>query len=117
MIVVIGPEDIVRAEVVIRYVEVHFYMFGELKVLGYVREYQLLFSFGVRCVFSFTMFNGKRYRHLSMSLHNGVPSPALAECVAKTLFGFKKDWADWAGGISEADDDIKDKVVVLVEEV
>lgn len=52
------------------------------------------FPLDVRCVFSYTLFEGKLYRHLSVSLPQGYPNPFAVRAITQ-LFGFTGGWDDW----------------------
>lgn len=91
--------DVVKAEAakVVEYASKHFYIPGESALPpGDIPAHVLNLAFGYRCVFSYTAFQGRIFRDLSVSVSakGKYPNQQALFTIATELFGF----TGWNGG-------------------
>lgn len=86
-------DRVLRSEAakIVRYADKHHYIVGESgQVPGDNPRHVLKTDFGYRCVFSYTVLHGKKFRDLSVSVatKGKYPNQFALYAIATELFGF-----------------------------
>ena len=111
-----GPDEKKRAQEIIEFSKAHPYRPGETQTPGEMPEHTMHIMFGVRVVYSITVFpNLPPHRHMSVSVDDPkkLPSPPVVFGIARELFDFDGPDEDWQIGIPEAEPN----VIVIAQEL
>ncbi len=111
-----GPDEKKRAQEIIEFSKAHPYRPGETQTPGEMPEHVMHLLFGVRVVYSITVFpHLPPHRHMSVSVDDPkkLPSPAVVFAIARQLF----DFSDVDEKLQIGIPDEEPHVVVLAEPV